>query len=207
MNVIVDIGCFNGRTLSLANKLLHRKRENWFGLMVEPNVYLKEDIHKSLEGTNFKYVHCAISDENGTGKLWMGKYGFFNRRSPAQKEKCMRSSLLKEEGFVSQHLTEEYQTVPLKTLQTLLVENDITNVNILKVDTEGNDTKIFASYDWSVMPDEIITEDYVAVRGKTTKPYWEEQDKLRLQKYEIIQSKGYTLTKQEDCNSFWVKQS
>ena len=60
MNVIVDIGCFNGRTLSLANKLLHRKRENWFGLMVEPNVYLKEDIHKSLEGTNFKYSFTLI---------------------------------------------------------------------------------------------------------------------------------------------------
>ena len=33
--VIVDIGCFNARTLSLANKLLHRKKEDWFGLMVD----------------------------------------------------------------------------------------------------------------------------------------------------------------------------
>jgi len=203
---IVDIGCFNARTLSLANKLLHRKKETWFGLMVEPNAYMKEDIFKSLKGTDFKYVHCAVSSTDGVGKLFMGKYGFFDRRSPAQKEKCMRSSLVNGEEFVAQHLTDEYQEVPTKTLHTLLTENNISHVDILKVDTEGNDTTIFESYDWSVMPVEIITEDHVAVRGKTTQSYWEEQEVSKNKKYDILKNRGYVLTKQEDCNSYWVIQ-
>ena len=203
---IVDIGCFNARTLSLANKLLHRKKETWFGLMVEPNAYMKEDIFKSLKGTDFKYVHCAVSSTDGVGKLFMGKYGFFDRRSPAQKEKCMRSSLVNGEEFVAQHLTDEYQEVATKTLHTLLTENNINHVDILKVDTEGNDTTIFESYDWSVMPVEIITEDHVAVRGKTTQSYWEEQEVSKNKKYDILKNRGYVLTKQEDCNSYWVIQ-
>jgi len=204
---IVDIGCFNARTLSLANKLLHRKKETWFGLMVEPNIHMKDDIFKSLKGTDFKYVHCAVSSTDGVGKLFMGKYGFFDRRSPAQKEKCMRSSLVNDEKFVAQHLTDEYQEVPMKTLQTLLKENNINHIDILKVDTEGNDTIIFESYDWSVIPVEIITEDHVAVRGKTTQSYWEEQEVSKNKKYDILKNRGYVLIKQEDCNSYWAIQN
>ena len=204
---IVDIGCFNARTLSLANKLLHRKKETWFGLMVEPNIHMKDDIFKSLKGTDFKYVHCAVSSTDGVGKLFMGKYGFFDRRSPAQKEKCMRSSLVNGEEFVAQHLTDEYQEVPMKTLQTLLKENNINHIDILKVDTEGNDTIIFESYDWSVIPVEIITEDHVAVRGKTTQSYWEEQEVSKNKKYDILKNRGYVLIKQEDCNSYWAIQN
>tara|TARA_R100000664_G_C2756180_1_gene143997 strand:+ start:300 stop:995 length:696 start_codon:yes stop_codon:yes gene_type:complete len=191
--VIVDIGCFNARTLSLANKLLHRKREKWFGLMVEPNIHLKEEIFKSLSGCDFKYEHCAISNEDGVGKLYMGKYGFMNRRSPAQKEKCMRSSLLKDTEYISQHLTDEYQTVPLKTLDTLFKEHNITHVDILKIDTEGNDKNILSAYSWQVFPEEIITEDYVAIKGNTTKEYREEQEEIKQRKWELLRSKGYLL--------------
>ena len=41
------------------------------------------------------------------------------------------------------------------------------------------------------MPDEIITEDHVAVRGKTTSSYFNEQEKSRVQKYAILSSRGY----------------
>ena len=203
--VIVDIGCFNARTLSLANKLLHRKKEKWFGLMVEPNAHMEKDIHKSLKGTNYVYDHCAISDVDEMGRLYFGKYGFFDRRSPAQKEKCMRSSLRNNEPFVRQHLTDEYQQVPVKKLQTLFKNHGITHVDILKVDTEGNDTRIFSSYDWSVMPDEIITEDHVAVRGKTTSSYFNEQEKSRVQKYAILSSRGYAFQSAKECNSYWKR--
>ncbi len=56
------------------------------------------------------------------------------------------------------------------------------------------------------MPVEIITEDHVAVRGKTTQSYWEEQEVSKNKKYDILKNRGYVLTKQEDCNSYWVIQ-
>ena len=202
--IIVDIGCFNGRSKSLANKLLHRKKEHWFGLMVEPNYFMGPEIHESLKGTSYVYEHCAIGSTDTVGKLYFGKYGFNNRRGPVQQEKCMRSSLLKNEPFTSQHLTDEYQEVNVRRLQTLFKLHGITHINILKVDTEGNDTNIFAAYDWSVMPHEIITEDYVAVRGKNTKPYQEEQEKVKLKKYEILASAGYICqSTTEDGDSHW----
>ena len=49
--------------------------------------YGKKDIHKSLKGTDYVYDHCAISDVDEMGRLYFGKYGFFDRRSPAQKRK------------------------------------------------------------------------------------------------------------------------
>lgn len=202
--VIVDIGCFNARTQSLAHKLLHRKKEQWFGLMVEPNMHMQDEIHKSLQGTDYKYVRCAIGTEDKTGRLYMGKYGFFDRRSPAQKEKCMRSSLVAEEYYIAQHLTDEYQTVDIKTLNTLFAENEVTRIDILKIDTEGNDANILCGYDFAVRPVEIITEDFVAPRGKGTKAFEERQNEVRLQKYAALEQAGYTFVKAEDCNSYWV---
>ena len=201
--VIIDIGCFNARTQSLAHKLLHRKKEKWFGLMVEPNAYMEEEIFKSLKGTNFKYVHCAIDSQNGFGTLYMGKYGFFDRRSPAQKEKCMRSSLLKNEEYISQHLTDEGQKVELKTLKTLFEENEIKSIDILKIDTEGNDANIIQSYEWGIRPKEIITEDFVAPRGKNTLAFENRQEVIKEEKYAALRKAGYVLIEAKDCNSIW----
>ena len=202
-NVIVDIGCFNARTQSLAHKLLHRKKEKWFGLMVEPNKHMKEEIFKSLKGTRFEYVHCAVGTEDGTGRLFMGKYGVFDRRSPAQKEKCMRSSLVTEESYVSQHLTEEFQEVNVRTLATLFKEYSLTKIDVLKIDTEGNDANILRAYDWSVRPKEIITEDFVAPRGKGTLAFEKRQEEIKEQKYAALKQAGYDFVKEEECNSFW----
>ena len=212
--IIVDIGCFNGRTLSVANRRLHLKKEKWFGLMVEPNKHLEREIRKSLQGTDFKYVNCAISTKDGWGKLYMGKYGFTNRRSPANKDLCMRSSLLKNEEHIAQHLTDNYLDVKLRTLDSLLAEHEITYVQILKIDTEGHDYDILNSYKWSVYPDKIMTEDVVLTRGKRTKLYLKEQNKIKELKYQLLESKGYVLEEVEthkteealvDINSTWVR--
>ena len=48
-NILLDIGCFNGRTNSITYKLLKRKKENWKGYLIEPNYHLNLDIIDNLD--------------------------------------------------------------------------------------------------------------------------------------------------------------
>lgn len=188
MKTILDIGSHNGKTKSPTYRYTLNPQYKVFH--VEPNPHLHED----LEKRNSTLIKVGISDENGTGKLYFDKRGFFNRQkgySPDMK-KGMRSSFFKENDYINSFLTDDYVEVEMMTLDKLVDYLDLTEIYLLKVDTEGFDFRILNAYSWGVKPQKIITEDFLETNND---------------KYELLRSVGYRLLKNNSSDSVWVKTS
>tara|TARA_R110000787_G_scaffold67316_1_gene150690 strand:- start:323 stop:646 length:324 start_codon:yes stop_codon:yes gene_type:complete len=65
--------------------------------------------------------------------------------------------------FVKEHLTDNKITIKVMTLKTFILENEIKEIDLLKIDTEGKDYDIIIEYfkDPIILPKCIITEDIV----------------------------------------------
>tara|TARA_R110000824_G_scaffold8686_4_gene39125 strand:+ start:5807 stop:6430 length:624 start_codon:yes stop_codon:yes gene_type:complete len=197
MKILIDVGCFNAKTGSDTYKLLSRKRDKWFGYMLEPNPHLKEDILRNLEKCDFSYHPYAISDTNGTSPFYLGKYGYTNRRSPKDKTKCMRSSLCNDKDFIKEHLSEKSVEVITKTLNSFIHEQGIEKIDLLKIDTEGKDYDILKEFFKNplVYPEKIITEDLCKGKGE------EEQREIAKVKKQLLIDNGYDLIHNDNINS------
>ncbi len=203
VKILIDIGCFNAKTNSETYKLLNRKRDKWFGYMIEPNPHLKDDIHKNLSGLSYSYHQIGISDDDGEFDFYMGKYGFTNRRSPKDKTKCMRSSLCNDKSFIKKHLTENKIKIKTLTLKNFIEKNNIETIDLLKIDTEGKDFDIIKKFfsdtnDKKIYPTKIITEDIC--KGEEE----EIQREISIQKKEFLESFGYKYSKMDDYNSCFI---
>jgi len=201
--ILIDIGCFNAKTNSLTYKLLNRKRDKWFGYMIEPNPYMKDDIKKNLKGLDYKYYNLAISNKNATLPFYLGKYGFFNRREKVQKNKCMRSSLVSNKDFVKQHLTDNKIDVKAITLKKFIKDNKIKKIDLLKIDTEGHDYDILKEYfnnKPTIFPKKIITEDLV----KNKENDYKDQIVIKNKKIKLLKNKGYSYKSHDFYNSEFI---
>jgi FkbM family methyltransferase len=203
--ILIDIGCFNAKTNSITYKLLKKKREKWFGFMIEPNPYMKEDILNNLEGTQFQYFNLAISNKNGISPFYLGKYGFFNRREKIQKKKCMRSSLVCDKDYVKQHLSDEQISIETKTLKQFIKDNNISHIDLLKIDTEGHDYDILKEYfvpctSDIIYPQKIITEDIV----KNKEEEYSEQNIIKAMKKKLLVNIGYQFRQLDFYNSEFI---
>tara|TARA_R110002020_G_scaffold188994_1_gene387892 strand:+ start:57 stop:635 length:579 start_codon:yes stop_codon:yes gene_type:complete len=186
MKTIIDIGSHNGKTKSPTYRYTLNPLYEVFHIEPNPN------LHEDLEKLNSTLVKAGISDENGTGKLYFDKRGFFSRKKGCsiEKKKGMRSSFLKENNYINSFLTDEYVEVKIMTLDKLVDYLGLTNIYLLKVDTEGFDFRILNAYSWSVKPHKIITEDF---------------SETNEEKYELLRSVGYKLLKNDSSDSVWVK--
>jgi len=202
MKILIDIGCFNAKTASETYKLLKKKSEKWYGYMIEPNPYLKDDINNNLKDLNYSYHQLGISDEDGEFDFYMGKYGYTNRRTPKDKNKCMRSSLCYDKSFINKHLSGEKIKIKTITLKRFIDENNIKKIDLLKVDTEGKDFDILKKYfdtDNIIYPEKIITEDICKGVDEL------EQRKIADEKKSYLEKKGYKHSILDDCNSVFTK--
>lgn len=198
--ILIDIGCFNAKTNSITYKLLNRKKDKWFGYMVEPNPYMKDDIKKNLSGLDYKYFNLAISNKNAILPFYLGKYGFFNRREKVQKNKCMRSSLVQNKDYVKRHLTDNKIDVKSVTLQKFINDNKINKIDLLKIDTEGHDYDILKEYfknKPNILPLKIITEDIVENKEKD----YDDQLKIKYKKKKLLEKYGYKFKQLDFYNS------
>jgi len=213
MKILIDIGCFNAKTSSFTYKLLNRKREEWFGYMIEPNYYLNEDIKKNLEKCNYKFFNYAISNKNEKNiKFYLGKYGFNNYRDKKQMNKCMRSSLCIDKDYVNEHLTKEYINVETITLKKFIEDNNIDKIDLLKIDTEGHDYSILKEYfneddDNIILPQEIITEDIVKNKEdilNNKEGYYKEQFEIKEKKIKLLKKFNYIYEELDICNTKFI---
>ena len=189
----IDVGCHNAKT---KNPLFNKIKQEDYVLYVEPNPYLKDDIIKNTKSSNFHYEQCAVSDWQGRGEFYFDKRGFLSRKKGEKKDlhKGMRGGLETEDPYLSSFFSEECITVDVDTLDRILEEHNCPqHIDILKVDTEGQDYKIlkhFFEYNYYFKVDMIITEDYY---------------KTLTDKYELLQANGYKIIKRDNSDSTWIK--
>lgn len=140
--IFIDIGAHNGITYSNSKFF---EEMGWSGMCVEPN----PEVFKQLkENRNCICENYAISDEEGVGEFLLVK-GWAE----------MLSGLVKE--YIPAHTGRiDYEieihggskeVIPINTikLQTLIEKHNLTNIDFLSIDTEGNELKVIKSIDFS----------------------------------------------------------
>jgi FkbM family methyltransferase len=130
--------------------LLETSNDTDIGLSVEPlSVYLNKLPNKQ----NVTKVNAAISDKNGEMSIyyvppeiilaadlpwWFKGCNSVGHPHPTVS-KCL-SEMGKSQDFIM------CDTVPVKTMETLIFENNIESIGTLKIDTEGHDCIILNNY-------------------------------------------------------------
>ena len=189
----IDVGCHNAKT---RNPLYKKITDDDYVLYVEPNPYLKDDILKNTKTLNFHYEQSAVSDWSGRGMFYFDKRGFLSRKKGEKKDlhKGMRSGLETEDPYLSSFFSDTCITVEVDPLLNILKKHECPqHIDILKVDTEGQDYKIlkhFLENNEYYEVDMIITEDYY---------------QTLTDKYELLIICGYTLMKRDNSDSTWIK--
>lgn len=130
-SIIVDVGaCYGEYTLVCANKA-----KNGLVIAIEPNPYNFKLLKKGVEANNFKNViliNKALSDKEGKMEFYMGN-------KHMEGSTLFKSKLTQELG--NDALYEKCE-VDVTTLDKILSELNITNIDVLKMDAEGAEVKI-----------------------------------------------------------------
>jgi len=171
------------------------------GLCVEPIQFYLDRI-PNKQGV--KKINCAISDENGECTIYyvnpeiIGQYQFpdwFRGCNSINAYHPTVYRVIKERGFIPEELISHY-IVKKKTLYTLLEEQEIINIHLLKIDTEGHDCIILQKYledigdDNQRLPFQLFFECNVLT----------EENRLN-RMLEVLYSKGYDLMSKDDSDA------
>ena len=136
--VFVEIGVCDFDTLEPLLK------NGWTGYFVEPIPQYADEL------SHLNISECAISNKNGTMEMYMSKGINEWSKGISHAVEQQGEKLLEYAG--NQKFLDRKIEVNCYTLQTYLKDNNITQIDLLKVDTEGHEMDIFEAYDWSVKP-------------------------------------------------------
>ena len=157
--VFVEIGVCDFDTLEPLLK------NGWEGYFVEP-------IKKYADKITHNMTNCAISSYNGMMEMYMSNGLTQWSKGISHAVKQQGEKLLEKVGNLK--FRDRKITVPCMTLQSYLKENNITQIDYLKVDTEGHERDIFEAYDWSVKPTFMKIEHYHINDVKLSKMFQEQ---------------------------------
>ena len=139
LKTFVEIGCCDFDTL------IPLSEKGWQGYCIEP---IKEYADK-LSHKNVTVSNCAISSYDGQMEMYVSKgEGWAKGISHAVNQKGTKLLELSP----NKHLLQEKRTVDCYTLDSYLKNNNITQIDFMKVDVEGHENDIFESYQWTVKP-------------------------------------------------------
>ncbi len=135
--VMVDVGAHFGESLAPYLEL------GWSVLAFEPDPANRSRLLQNVAAAKIRIFDCAVSDHE------QEDVPFF-----ASPESDGISGL---SAFRETH--REVNRVRLTTLDKVLIENQTTRVDFLKVDTEGHDLFVLKGFPWSrIKPDVILCE-------------------------------------------------
>lgn len=183
---LIQIGANDGITHDPVHKFI--KRDNWKGVLLEPQKYVFEKFLQRLYRKN-KTIHvlnAALGKEDGLASIY--KIGFSQARWATGLTTFDKATLEKafENGHVERKCKKEGLTIPensashiveeqvqIIATSTLLKKYDISQIHMLMIDTEGFDFEVIKMFDLDVNSPGIIVyenthlsdEDYEACSG------------------------------------------
>lgn len=183
MKTFIEIGAcdFNNNTDLLD--------AGWRGIFVEPiQQYYDNLAWKMQDVDNATVVRAAITDFNGTVKMDTVP----NTRDWMRGISHISSEVLDNtvSGLVRKNASNAMQVVevPAMTLDTLLINNSISEIDFLQMDVEGHELVILNHYSWRIKP------KYIRIEHKFV-------DDTIL--FDLLESKGYMCwTETDDIYGF-----
>lgn len=127
INTIFDVGANEG---NYAKFFLGDKTKTIY--CFEPSEVTFNLLKKNISSSNVKLIHTGLSNEIGTATFY----------DYQEKESSSHATLYKE--VIAELREKEVQKIEitLTTLDKYVTENNISHINLLKIDTEGNEYKI-----------------------------------------------------------------
>ena len=163
----------------------------WSGIIVEPLseclnnlerydsvIYENVAIHSYNGETEFIYYDSSLMDDCGESKTWWTR--------------GLGTTNLDMNHMINNPQWKKYErqiTVDCLTLDSLLEKYEISEIDFMKVDVEGEECKIFVDYSWRVKPDVIKIES----------EHWNKMEKLTM-KTMLIEN-GYLIW--EESNDWY----
>lgn len=191
MKTFVEIGACD------FNNLDELGQYGWQGFLVEPIPYFYKQLTQKLaEVPNMHVIQAAISSYDGTAKMLT--LDTFGEDGSANIPAWMRgiSHMKPAEGQAIDNFTSGLITrnapqhaleieVPCMTLDTMIQQNGITEIDFLQMDAEGHELAIFNAYSWNVKPkvmriEHKFVDDTVLSQLFTNQGYmcWTERDDI-----------------------------
>lgn len=187
---IVEFGAKDGKTdlnsIDYINTLFQV-------VLIEPHPKLFELCLQNRKEDNVKLINCAVSDKNGEAFLNEGIEGIFDGAHTLFPVEQTYKVTVKNKYIVS-----------TKTLNTIFEENNIENIGVLVVDTEGYDLEVFKGLDLQKYTPRIIMTEWNSCSSLIGYKYLDYKNKTE-EKNKILEKNGYTKIKRLGCNDVFVK--
>lgn len=158
----------------------------WRCLLIEPQRHCISGL-KDTYGSNplVSIERCACSDENGTLTLFHGKDGDGSELSTLNASADPWMNMVRN--------LDDYEEVKVCRLADIISKySDMSEVGILKIDTESWDFKVLAGLDFSTCkPKLIVTEEYL----------WDAN--AQIGKHKLLEDRGYVNIGWVEYNTIW----
>ncbi len=151
----VELGAYDGKT---QNNTLHFEEKGWRGILIEP---LPEAYAACVQNRPLaKVFNCACVPHNyPEPTIAMTAVGLMSMVAG------MMGDAEKEEGWIRrgeeiQNIARSSVIVPARTLDSILLEGNLPNPDLLILDVEGAEIKVLQGLDFSLhRPRHIVSED------------------------------------------------
>lgn len=167
--IFVEVGAFDAVQLSQTYLL---EQNGWTGVLVEPLPHLADGLRRTRPRS--QVFECAVSSPEHAGRAVMYK-----------GKNDSLASLDADAGG-------EQITVQTRTLDQILSDAEISEIDFLSIDVEGFEMEVFAGFDlrrWR--PSLILIEDHVH----------------DLRKHRHMLANGYKLVNRLGCNNWYIPAS
>jgi FkbM family methyltransferase len=152
MKTFLEIGTADFDTL-----LPLAEKGGWYGWCVEPIPKHAETLRKEAAGLPVGIIECAISDFDGhiemavgTGEKWAeGASHVISSNHSGRKLLDMPINAVRRQGEIE---------VKCLTLDTLIDNLGINELDFCKIDVEGHELEVLSKYSWKVKPKVLKVE-------------------------------------------------
>ena len=154
--VVFDIGAADGTRYSNSRFLIENCQ--WSGVLVEPHpVFFKEIENLYRNNENVRYKNAAVHEVCGRMPFYV--YGM-NNLEPAQVSTLSPMFRDRVISLYGNGYEEKSIEVEVVTLKSLFEEFNVSTVDFLSIDCEGNDMNVLKSNDWKFIRPHLICVEH-----------------------------------------------
>jgi len=171
---VMDIGAYNGR---VAAGLAALYQPDFIGL-VEPQPEMIRILGQFSLAPKQKIFPCALGREQGRAKL--------NRLASAASSTLLEPAAHLESEYRRDMSIFEAIDVEIRTLDDILEECEITNIDLMKIDVEGYELEVFAGGTMALRRTSLIVVEAAFFEAQKGRPLFKDI-------YEYLAEKGFEL--------------
>ena len=146
--IVFDIGCFRGTFTEdfIKNEQKLGMKSNFF--LFDPNPNVKNYLRELLKNENIKFFNLALDNSNSQKKFYLNK--FFESSGSSLKTITKDDKKWTSTRKIFMQILQPFKkiedfceiNIQTQTLDDFCINKNINNIDVLKIDTEGNELNV-----------------------------------------------------------------